>query len=63
MKAHETRDVRSQGEAEFIAEENGWDLANLIDKEDDRGYTAVFYTRPYGYTLAEEGAMERMLND
>lgn len=64
MTAHIRKTVRSEDHAKFIAEDNGWDLIRMLDDlEDDRGLEALFYTRPYGYTLKQEGAMERCLND
>lgn len=65
-KYYETRILENPSAvavAKMIAEENGWDLVNLIDQEDPAEVKAVFYCRPYGYTLKEEQAMERCLND
>lgn len=65
MANHYTREVvRSEDHAKAMAEVWEWDFVRILtDLEDDQGLMALFYTRPHGYSLAEEQAMERCLND
>ena len=60
-KATITKSVRDAAHAEQVAAANDWDLMSVFFSAPD--WRAVFFTRPNGFTLAQEQACEARLND